>query len=270
MNKHEQEFMFFNLIEGNLSKNEEQEALSQIEANPELKREWELWQMTIIGPINEENARLAPLLLGGIEKNKRQAFHIAPFNIVAAASVLLAIGISILYNYKIDKTLPIVVNEMQDNSIQIDSNRGENKNSNSHRIERKNPLAGVKSSIEKQTFKNGSHSQNENEIVLELVDTLKSGLSTKDSITIMPYKEELVQENLDLDTAIMVEEKPKEALLVSYAAVTKISKIKRMKNWLTRKREDFKNAVKKPQFALNTKDKKIIISNNKYALTLKR
>jgi len=94
LNKDNYEFMMFELLEGNLSKEESLIVLDEIEKDAFYKKEWLLMQHTVVSPDQNLVMPEKELLLKPV--NKELIFHFSPWMKVAAS--LLLIG-SIIFWY---------------------------------------------------------------------------------------------------------------------------------------------------------------------------
>lgn len=102
LDKENYEMVLFDLLEGNLSPQEEKEALALIEADPFMKREWELMQQTVLVPDTYEfKGKDALLKKGG--PTRIIAFY-PLMKVASAAAILIAIIGTMIWMQRSEKT----------------------------------------------------------------------------------------------------------------------------------------------------------------------
>lgn len=88
--------IMFALLEGEIQGDERDRLLEAIEADPEYKKLWRMWQNTVLNPDESVGMNTASLL-----KKERKKGIIVPFRIIrysAAAAIVLSVGIYFLAN----------------------------------------------------------------------------------------------------------------------------------------------------------------------------
>jgi hypothetical protein len=267
MNRKELDIMFFNLLEGELSTKEKEEALKRINSDAELKKEWMLWQMTTLEDDEDPIIDTAPLL--AITETKRTI--IFPWRTVIAACLLIGVGfvfwfaLSFLENKTIKQARQISVdsNAEQENALPIKRapslKKDTNFNANSTtKFQEKTATKRilVPQKRDPQPLKKTDSSLNLSAIPIA---SNQKTINKKDSIS---------EVKTIPDKMISVVNKPE--IKTSYATVTKKTLLGSARKWLGKKRNEVKKAVSKPEIAFKRKEKKVIINNKKYALTIKR
>lgn len=278
MNEHEKELLFFNLLENELDAIERKEALQLISSDAELAEEWKLWQMTVMVSDEDNEMDVAPLL--AITETKRG--FIFPWRAVVAACLLIGLGLTTWLAFNLvtgDEQNLAKFNKLQD-SLQERPTKS---------INSSNPFAKESSSDSASIFNKQSRVQKTERRASLLAqggsrkkhDPVKHKATSADSFANnkgqnksqnkgqnkIANQDSFIKKNVIPNMNI---QKGNDTPIESYATVSKKTRIGSIKKWLSKQKKEVKKATSKPQLALNKKDKKVIISNKKYALTIKR